>query len=96
MHFLHCVVSGVRGRFRFLHPAKDTCALTGEVEEVLSFREGGSGKCSDVGTVEVNTRYGRGFKLLVDSFEQVIARLADAALQTTARSRRRYSIMSGR
>ena len=47
--------------------------LSGGVEEVLSFKEGGSGKCSDVGTVVVNARYGRGFKLLVDSFEQVIA-----------------------
>ena len=90
------MVLGVRGRFKFLHPQQIPTLLTGGVEEVLSFREGGSGKCSDVGTVEVNTRYGRGYKSFVDSFEQVIAKSADAALRTTARSRRRYSILFGR
>ena len=45
----------------------------GVLREVPSLREKGTGKCSDVGTVEVNARYGRGFKLLVDFFQQVIA-----------------------
>ena len=38
----------------------------GVLREVPSFRKEGSGNCSDVGTIEVNIRYRRGFKLLVD------------------------------
>ena len=66
----------MRGRFKFLHPQKTPNTTYGWLRKVLSFREKGSGKCSDVGTVVVNARYGRGFKLLVDSFEQVIAKVS--------------------
>ena len=48
----------------------------------------GGGKNSGMGTMEVNIRYEGGYELLVDSFEQVIAKSTDTALRTTARSRR--------
>ena len=56
----------------------------------------GGGKCSGMGTLGVNTRYEGGCKILVDSFEQVIAKSVDDQLYGPLPGPARvYLILSG-
>ena len=63
-----------------MHPTRISSTAYGCVVGGPILLVKGGGKCSGVGTLGVNIRYEEGFKILVDSFKQVIAKSVDDKL----------------